>query len=293
MIMKRIEDRQISPTVLTCLYQAEGMEMPSGTRFSHRMVYDYELEFFTDSQGGMMLIGDTEYAVRKGDVIFKRPGVTSQGILPYTCYLICFDMLGKGDRSPHDYYLPTDKPVQPSYTNDGLDAIPVLFQPASYEKYEFLFSRVYSAFTGSTPHSGMLLRSFLLQLLHQLFVDVSEVKRETIIPSSAHYKELKHVCEYVQTHLTAKLDLDQLSRIAGKSPAYFQKIFKQTMGESPNQYVTRQRLEAAKDRLSRTGVSVTEIALECGYDDIAYFSYAFKKYIGISPTLFRRRHRYE
>ncbi|MBO9605845.1 MAG: helix-turn-helix transcriptional regulator [Paenibacillaceae bacterium] len=293
MALKRIEDRQLSPTVLACLHQTEGMKLPAGTRYTNRLVADYELELFTDSRGGKMVIDHETYEVNKGDVIFKRPGAASQGVLPYTCYLICFDMLGTAGRDPNSYYFLDDKPVQPQYANGLLDAIPVICRPGSYEKYESLFSRVHAAFAGSDPHAGVLLRSYMLQILYQLYADLAETGNDTVIPSSAHYAELKRICGYIDAHLQEKLDLAHLARIAGRSPAYFQKLFKRTMGESPQQYVTRKRLDAAKEKLSRTELPIADIALACGYDDTPYFSYSFKKHLGLSPGQFRKRRKYE
>jgi AraC-like DNA-binding protein len=58
---------------------------------------------------------------------------------------------------------------------------------------------------------------------------------------------------------------------------------------SPNDYWQRIRVEAARDMLRKTDLSVTEIAIRCGYSTSQYFSTVFRKYTGTTPTQFRRR----
>lgn len=288
-----IEDKQISPTVLVCLHQTEGMQMPEGARYTHRLVTDYEMEFFTDSRGGRLLIDGKSYEVNKGDVIFKRPGVTSQGILPYTCYLVCFDLLGRPRAGALPYYLLDEKPLQPSYSCGLLDMLPTLIRPADSGKIGHWFGKVHAAFTGSDPHAGLLLRAYVLQILHQLHLEATDLRGDAIVPSSPHRRALQEVCGHIDTHLQDKLDLPLLARIAGISPAYFQKLFKQACGESPAQYVVRKRLEAARSALSRTDRPIAAIARDCGFEELPYFSYCFKKHVGVSPSQYRRSRRYE
>lgn len=289
---KTIQNEDISPIVLTCISQFKGMEMPPGQRFTRRTVFDYELEFITNSNNGSMLIDDEEYPIGKGDVIFKRPGTVSQGILPYNCYLICFDMLGNTRKNPNSYNFLEEQKIQDDYSNPILDAIPTIIHTSSYEKYNFLFSSVFSEFVASSPNNQILLRSYVLQILYQLYTDSVNLKRENFFPSSAYYTRLKEVCDHIKQNLKARLDLKVLSEITGWSPFYFQRIFKQTMGVSPNVYILQLRLGMAKELLVKTNMPISEVALECGFQNIPYFSYVFKQHMKITPGEFRRRHQY-
>jgi len=64
------------------------------------------------------------------------------------------------------------------------------------------------------------------------------------------------------------------------------------MNITPNEYITRLRLDKSKELLVKTGLPVYEVALQCGFENIPYFSYVFKKYLNVSPGEFRKRHNY-
>jgi AraC-like DNA-binding protein len=68
----------------------------------------------------------------------------------------------------------------------------------------------------------------------------------------------------------------------------FKNQFKKSMGEIPLQYLTRLRMEAAKQLLAQSHLSITEIALEVGYDGISHFIHPFKRHIGTTPAAYRK-----
>ena len=68
---------------------------------------------------------------------------------------------------------------------------------------------------------------------------------------------------------------------------YFSRLFKKEMGEGCNEYITRKRIELAKQLLTDSRLRTYEIAEQIGYHDTNYFSLAFKKNTGLSPKEFR------
>ena len=81
--------------------------------------------------------------------------------------------------------------------------------------------------------------------------------------------------------------LDDLAAVTGGSPEYAGRLFKKLTGITFSNYLTRCRIELACVRLKNTSASVSEIAAELGYYDIAYFDKCFKKIIGIAPSRYR------
>lgn len=73
----------------------------------------------------------------------------------------------------------------------------------------------------------------------------------------------------------------------GMSPAYFSTIFKQTVGSSFIKYLTKNRIEQAKSLLKSTTLQAAEISRTVGYRDAHYFSFVFRKNVGITPTAYR------
>ena len=65
------------------------------------------------------------------------------------------------------------------------------------------------------------------------------------------------------------------------------RLFKQTTGISPHQFILQLKIERAKQLINKTQLSLTEIAYELGFTDQAHFSNAFKKIIGVAPRQYR------
>ncbi len=104
------------------------------------------------------------------------------------------------------------------------------------------------------------------------------------LPRSA----LRKVLEYIHEHLDQDLALTRLAAIAHMSPSYFSRLFKQSTGLSPHQYVIRYRIERAKQLLRQSKLSIAEIAYSLGFTHQSHFSHHFKHLTGISPKTFLR-----
>lgn len=82
--------------------------------------------------------------------------------------------------------------------------------------------------------------------------------------------------------------IEVVARECGISQYHFFRLFKNTFGISPHQYVLQKRLLFAQKELLTNKHSISEIAFHCGYADIQSFSKAFKKFFGVNPTIFRK-----
>ena len=83
------------------------------------------------------------------------------------------------------------------------------------------------------------------------------------------------------------LMLPELALLAGLSEFHFARMFKQSMGMAPHQYVMNARLIRAEQLLKTTGMEITAIALECGFSSTSHFSNRFKSVRGMTPTALR------
>lgn len=84
------------------------------------------------------------------------------------------------------------------------------------------------------------------------------------------------------------LDVPGLARVALMSPAHFSRTFRDTFGETPHRYLQRRRIERACALLRDSERTVTEIAMEVGFDSLGTFSRTFRAVVGRSPTRFRQ-----
>jgi two-component system, response regulator YesN len=92
---------------------------------------------------------------------------------------------------------------------------------------------------------------------------------------------------YILQHFSNDISLDDVSREVDISPYYFSKLFKEKTGENFIEYLTKIRIEKAKDLLNNKNLSIKEICLNVGYGDPNYFSRIFKKHVGATPTEYK------
>ncbi|TVR36984.1 MAG: AraC family transcriptional regulator [Cryomorphaceae bacterium] len=95
---------------------------------------------------------------------------------------------------------------------------------------------------------------------------------------------LAHVVQYIRKNLSDQLSVDQLANKACLSRAQFFRAFQRELGETPVQFINRERLQRAKQLLLYQGRSVSNACFDCGFSSLNYFSRLFKQVEGVSPT---------
>jgi AraC-like DNA-binding protein len=85
------------------------------------------------------------------------------------------------------------------------------------------------------------------------------------------------------------LTLDSMARAANLSKFHFARAFARVYGETPHAYLSRRRVERAKDMLRAANLTVTEVCMLVGFESLGAFSSRFKELVGVSPTEYRRR----
>jgi len=96
---------------------------------------------------------------------------------------------------------------------------------------------------------------------------------------------------FIDEHFRKDIDVDQISAEANYSKFHFIRLFEDSFGDTPRQYLIKKRLDYAK-KLLQHDISVTSTCLESGFSSLGYFSTLFKKTVGISPSLYAEVHRY-
>ncbi len=97
------------------------------------------------------------------------------------------------------------------------------------------------------------------------------------------------VMHYLETHYIKKHNLEQLATLAHVSISTLQRAFKENLGVSPMDYLIRLRLRKAAELLYNPTLNITEVAQQCGFQDVNYFSRAFKKIQQCSPSSYRKK----
>lgn len=100
--------------------------------------------------------------------------------------------------------------------------------------------------------------------------------------------DIQRSVAYIRAHLQESLTVQSLARLACLSTSYFANLFKKQTGVTVAQFIIAERMNRAKELLAE-GKQVQEIAAMLGYEDRVYFSDAFKKHTGHTPSEYRQR----
>jgi AraC-like DNA-binding protein len=93
--------------------------------------------------------------------------------------------------------------------------------------------------------------------------------------------------EYIEEHQSEDLSLTEVARAVNASTFYFCKVFKKATGINFTDYVSRVRIEKAKNLALNPNLRISEIAFEVGFQSLTHFNRVFKKITGMSPTAYR------
>ncbi|MBI3682305.1 MAG: helix-turn-helix transcriptional regulator [Acidobacteria bacterium] len=105
------------------------------------------------------------------------------------------------------------------------------------------------------------------------------------------YETFRRLCrsrDYVAADLGRPLRLEDAAGAACLSPFHYHRLFSRTFGETPHDFLTRVRLERARQLLAASDEPVTQVCLAVGYESLGSFSTRFRSAVGLSPQEYRR-----
>jgi len=101
--------------------------------------------------------------------------------------------------------------------------------------------------------------------------------------------KIRQVIEYIQANLDRDLKIIELASLVQMSPYYFIRLFKESMGKTPHQYILLCRIEKAKYLLKQNRISIAAIATLVGFCDQSHFTRYFKRVVGFTPKQFSEK----
>lgn len=114
-----------------------------------------------------------------------------------------------------------------------------------------------------------------------------ELKKENDVRQAGKPPEIAEMCRYLEEHYSEKLSLEDVTQKVGFSKYYGGRLFKQYMGTTIIDYLIQIRMNRAKELLEQGEYSIKQISYMIGYQDPNYFTWSFKKAMGISPVKYR------
>ena len=125
----------------------------------------------------------------------------------------------------------------------------------------------------------------ILQMLFSGFI--TGVSNINLAPNMKY--NLHQILIYIQNNLQNEIKIEQLANMACLSNDHFTRIFKSVMNISPYEYIVRRRIEKSQYLLVTTNLPITRITEQTCFKSTAYFTRMFKKYVLISPAVYRKQ----
>ena len=127
-----------------------------------------------------------------------------------------------------------------------------------------------------------------------LFLDylTQSAKSKKLVQSSKmsdYY--IKEAINYIEQNFQNNITIEDIAAVCGINRSYFGKIFRNSIGRSPQEFLMNYRMVKATELLKLTSLSIAEIGSAVGYENQLHFSRAFKTIYGVSPREWRNQHR--
>lgn len=138
----------------------------------------------------------------------------------------------------------------------------------------------------SAPGYAQLLEAGGLKITHLLirsFFNINHSDGKTIRRMS-----ITGTIEFINSHYGEKITVDDLARSANLSESHFTRVFREETSMSPMEYMMHTRLECAKRMLRGNEKTLSQIALDCGFNSSSYFYQCFTRAFNISPSDYRK-----
>lgn len=236
------------------------MKRPQGFSFS-KGDQDYYIVAMILGGSAQYRMNKNTFTVQKGDILFFCKGthytatVTSKE--PWEHIVVAFRIDGDiGD-------FPTEGATRVSHSN----------------RFAELFGQAYSVWSGCGFGYKLQTKAIIYQILFSLMQEnVSHmVDRNTALQA------LKAATDYMEQNYREKITVEELAVRSGYSASHFARIFTKVHNTSPIQYLNRIRIMHAKNLLRTGQYTMAQIAQECGFSNVYYYSRCFKQITGTTP----------
>ena len=177
----------------------------------------------------------------------------------------------------------TSAPYEKQFVDDIIDGKCSVQTLIHDEKATELFLKLFSSPKGDGVVHMFTERAATYNLLAYLFGQHMVEKQGKF----GENKKFNMVIQYINDHFLEPITTDDVAQKFSYSKAYFCRLFKQHMSISPIEYINLLRIERAQKLIKEGKMTFSQIASECGFNSLSYFSSTFKKYIRKSPAVWK------
>ena len=244
---------------------------PTAVHFHEK---NLELQYICGGRGNLR-IGSRLYEVQEGDLLVYNQGELhdesadpEQGLWFYNCGVTGVNLPGR----------PEGELIAP-------ETSPRIHVGEMAGVVESLFKLLYAEVERDLPKNEQITHDILRVLISMLLY---QLPKERQLPPREKDRLLIACKDYIDSHFMEELTVEKLAERSHMSISGFAHQFKKIFGFPPIQYIIRRRIGEAQRLLFTTDLSITEVSVRVGYDNISYFNNQFKRFAGMSPQNYRK-----
>jgi AraC-like DNA-binding protein len=243
----------------------------------------YELCIFLD-QSAVHIIQGELFDIECGDIVLLKPlllhktqyptGAPSKRII--INFLFPLNILGVEESYQHLFNL-FDETI-PIYRFKGIEKRNIFNR----------LNQFLEATKQTTPLQNLLVHHLFVDFLSQIYLLKKQNIYEKKPSTDSLSKKIYDITSYIHANYSDSLSLKFLSKQFFISEYYLSRQFKKTTGFSVTDYIQHTRIKMVENLLSTTSMSISDIALSCGFNSFSQFNRVFNKFKNISPTKYRK-----
>ncbi|HZJ35470.1 MAG TPA: AraC family transcriptional regulator [Gillisia sp.] len=160
------------------------------------------------------------------------------------------------------------------------------------QQVQFILDRIFTTFLGSDKAKDALVDLMVKELIIRL---LQTGAKSMLLDNSILFdnNRMAFIVKYMREHLTENINVNKLAGKACMSTSNFYRTFKNTLGESPIDFLNGERIKFAKNLIQNTSGRFSDIAFKSGFNNTSYFNRQFKRFEKITPNQYRNMARAE
>lgn len=223
------------------------------------------------------------FFIRSGElhrIVCEEP--CCESALVFSPYLLCFL---SNDDAQGNLLLPLAKgdlvlPRKIEKTDSCYEAI-----LSEYKKLAAQYSSISAGHIINAPQQ-LFIKAALLNILG--YLSAAQLLHTCGSQKNENIESIKMVLSYIHTHYSEKIFISDLAGLLNLNEQYFCRFYKKATGQSPIAYLNEYRIRRATALLTETSMQITDICLECGFNNFGNFLREFRKQTSMTPSGYRR-----
>ena len=257
---------------------------------SHTESHDFWEMVYAEKGDLISTSDEKDTLLKEGEVIFYKPGVShshsADGKKAPNVFIISFECKNEAIRYFEDKIMAIDKSLLGfifSIIEESKRTFNLPHSDPSLKKMEL---------NANPPLGGQqVIKNYLELLLIELMRSEAEKKSSSaVFLMQDQYDEIisDMLIKYMNDHIEESITIDDLCADLHYNRSYIYRQFKKTTGSSIMSYFNKMKINRAKELLRDTKMSISDISEKLSFDDANYFSKVFKKYVGYTPSSYRK-----